>query len=97
MSRQRKITRTIEETKITVLALNVETAEPSYIECYTTDKETDENKMLKKLKKVYETDELKLVKITETETHTAVYEMSEIDFIKYGTMRKETGAEDESN
>ena len=97
MSRERKITRTIEETKITVLCLNVVTAEPIYKDFYTTEKETDRNKTLKKLKKLHETDELKLVTIVETETKTAVYEMSESDFIKYGKMRKETGEDNDSN
>lgn len=97
MSRERKITRKIEETKITVLTLNVVTAEPIYKDFYTTEKETDNNKILKKLKKMHDTDEIKLVSIVETETKTAVYEMSESDFIKYGTMRKETGADNESN
>lgn len=88
MSRERKITRTIEETKITVLALNVVTAEPMYKDFYTTEKETDHNKILKKLKKMHETEEVKLVSIIETESKTAVYEMSESDFIKYGTIRE---------
>ena len=97
MSRERKITRTIEETKITVLTLNVVTAEPIYKDFYTTEKETDNNKILKKLKKMHDTDEIKLVSVVETETKTAVYEMSESDFIKYGTIRVDAEQTKQSN
>ena len=85
MARKRVVTRTIESTKYEVMALNTETAEVLKLSFCITEKADTEEKMLKKLQKIVVEEEIKLVKIIESETVEQLYEISEEDFIKYAT------------
>lgn len=82
MAKERMITRTIEVTTYTVMTLNIETAEPRLIDCKITG--TVNADPMKVLKELYETETLKLVAITETVKETALYGMTEQDFIRLG-------------
>lgn len=82
MARERMITRTVEQTKVRVMALDVNTVEVHFIETtiggvYTTEA------LMKKLKNMYETEELKLVHIEQQETEEVLLGMTEEDFIRY--------------
>ena len=82
MARERMITRTVEQTRVRVMAINVNTVEVEFIECtiggvYTTEA------LMKKLKKMYDTEELKLVHIDKQETEEVLLGMTEEDFIRY--------------
>ena len=81
MARRRMVTRTINFTKAEVMTLNVETAEVSILEYRisgTFDNETD---LLKALKKAYETDYLKLAKVSVYETEEVLFGMDEKTFM----------------
>ena len=80
MAKERMVTRTIEVTTYSVMTLNIETAEPRVIDYKITG--TVNADPLKSLKKLYETDTLKLVAITGEAHETALYGMTEQDFIR---------------
>lgn len=80
MAKERMITRTIEVATYSVMTLDIETAEARVIDYKITG--TVNAEPLKYLKKLYETDTLKLVAITAEARETALYAMAEQDFIK---------------
>ena len=82
MARERMITRTVEQTKVMVMALDVNTVEVHFIETIIGGVYTTES-LMKKLKKMYETEELKLVHIEQQETEEVLLGMTEEDFIRY--------------
>lgn len=82
MARKRMVTRTVMQTTAEVMTLDVKTVEVHFIETtiggvYTTEA------LMKKLKKMYETEELKLVHIERHETEEVLLGMTEENFIKY--------------
>lgn len=96
MARRAIVTRTITGTQVTVLGLDTETAEPmnkTYILSGTYRKESkgadgkviestiDEKKLLKDVKKAYDTDTFTNVKIVNTQAVNKLYGMWEEDFI----------------
>ena len=97
MARRAIVTRTVSGTHVTVLGINVETAEPenrTYVlsGLYKVVDEKDENgtaikthfdekKALKDVKKAYDTDEFKNVKIVDHQQVDKLYGMWEEDFI----------------
>lgn len=93
MARERMVTRTVTQTTAKVMCLDVTTAEVSINE-YTiggTYKETD---MLKKCKKLFETDDFKLVHVESSEVKDILLGMPEEDFIRYAAVlppRKQQG------
>lgn len=84
MAKERTITRTITATHYNVFGVNTETGETNIYTYVLTGKISSE-KALKTLKKSHETETLKLVYIESTSTDTALYEMSEADFIAHAT------------
>lgn len=96
MARRAIVTRTVMGTQVTVLGLNTETSEPenrTYILSGTYRKETkdsdgkvinsvvDEKKLLKDVKKAYDTDIFQNVKIVDIQSVNKLYGMWEEDFI----------------
>ena len=80
MAKERMVTRTIEVTTYSVMTLNIETADPQVVDYKITG--TVNVDPLKYLKKLYETDTIKLVAITGEARETALYGMTEKDFIR---------------
>lgn len=81
MARKRMVTRTIMQTTAQVMTLNVTTAE---VQIYSYDiggQYTDEE-LLQKLKKIFETDTLKLVHIESQVCKDLLLGMTEEDFIR---------------
>lgn len=81
--RKRMVTRTIVSTDVTVICLNIETAEPTNA-TYTVAGQYDQKdyqKLLNKLKAKYDTDEVKLVSIVSTVKKEEVYGMAEDEFM----------------
>lgn len=80
MARIRMVTRTVEVNTYSVMACNIETAEVRVMEfkCGLVPVSVDP---LKYLKKLYETDTLKLVSVVSRETETVLYGMPEDEFI----------------
>ena len=83
MARKPMVTRTLISTSVTVLCLNVETAEPTNELFNIARTFKDDDKLMKALKAEHETDDLKLVHIVHKEEVEKLYGMSETDFMKY--------------
>lgn len=82
MARIPMITRTITITKATVMCLNVVQAEP-YTQVVTLPRSyKDDNALLKDVKPIIETDEIKAVHIVAKEESEILYGMPENDFIE---------------
>lgn len=101
MARRAIVTRTIAGTEVHVLGLNTESGQPEtqvYVLAGTYKKEikdesgkvisssVDESKMLKDIKKLYDTDTFVNVKIQSYSTTEKMYGMYEEDFIAHAMM-----------
>ena len=82
MARVRMVTRTVVGTKVTVLALNTETAEPQNITYELGGTYDDNVKLLKAVQKAYDTEVLKNVSVVLAEPFETLYGMEEVEFIK---------------
>lgn len=97
MARKRMVTRTIQQTTAEVMCLNVITAQVS-INTYTIGGSYDSDSLLKALKPIFETDELKLVAVQGYTEAEILLGMDEDEFIKHAKVlppRISTGKEAE--
>lgn len=93
MARERMITRAVTQTTAKVMCLNVTTAEVS-INDYTIGGAYTESDLLKRCKKLFETDEFKVVHIESSKVEEILVGMTEEDFIRYAIVlppRKQQG------
>lgn len=81
MGKKRMITRTITQTTAQVMTLNVTTAEVQILQ-YDIGGQYTDVELLSKLKKIFETDTLKLVHIESQVCNELLLGMSEEDFIR---------------
>lgn len=100
MARKPMVTRTIVTTKVNVLCLDINSAEPFNKDVTLPRTYKDEKKLLKKVEEVVNTDEVKAVHIVDKEEVETLYGMTEQDFITNSTIldpatRKELDAEKE--
>lgn len=100
MARKPMITRTIVTTKVNVLCLNINSAEPFNKVVTLPRTYKDEKKLLKKVEEVVNTDDVKAVHIVDKEEVETLYGMTEQDYITNATIldpttRKELEAETE--
>lgn len=97
MARKPMVTRTIITTKVTVLCLDINTAEP-FNETVTLPRTyKDDKKLLKSVEEVINTEEVKAVHIVDKKEIETLYGMTEQDFINKAkildpTTRKEAEA-----
>ena len=82
MARERMVTRTIIESKVTALVCDTESGVCTD-KVYTLSAVTEPEVALKQLRKLYNTDSTYIVKVKTVETSEVLYGMSEIDFIKH--------------
>lgn len=82
MARVPMVTRTIVTTKVNVMCLNVETAEPFNQVVSVPRTYKDEESLLKAVKKAAETDNIKCVHIVDSEQVETLYGMTEQKFIE---------------
>ena len=83
MARERMVTRTIEVLEVSALCMDIVKVEPIVKTLELTGMgEITSDKLLKALKKQYETDTLKVVSINSTNKREELYGMTEIDFLK---------------
>lgn len=95
MARIPMVTRTITTTKAIVMCLNVVQAEP-YTQVVTLPRTyKDDNALLKVVKPIIETDEVKAVHIVAKEEIETLYGMPENDFIKHATVLPKRGEKTE--
>lgn len=91
--RERMVTRTVTQTIAKVMCLNVTTAEVTINE-YTIGGAYTDSDLLKKCKKLFETDEFKVVNIESSKVEEILLGMTEEDFIRYAVVlppRKQQG------
>lgn len=81
MARKRMVTRTIESTKVTTLALDVTTSEPQNKTYNLSGVYDSDAKLLKAVQKAFDTDVLKNVHIVSHETIETIYGMDENAFL----------------
>ena len=82
MARRRMVTRTINFTVAEVMTVNVNTAEVLTTEYRVNGTFEDESALLKALKKLYETDFLKLVKVDNWHDTEVLFGMDETKFME---------------
>lgn len=82
MPRIPQVTRTIQTTKAVVLCLDINGEKPFNKEVVLPRTYKDEKHLLKEIKKLIETDELKAVHVVSTEVQETLYGMSEQKFIE---------------
>ena len=82
MARIPMVSRTITTTKVTLLCVNVNDGESENMVVTVPRTYKDDEKLLKAIRPMYETDELKLVHVLNKETQETLYGMTEAEFIK---------------
>lgn len=82
MAKPSMITRTVVGTKVTVLCLNTETAEP-FNDSVIISGKADDKTALKAAKKILDTDTVSVCKVVDLESVEKRYGMSEQDFIAH--------------
>ena len=85
MARERMVTRTVIQSTIEVMAVNVNTAEVSIIP-YKLGGMQDETEALKKLKNLFETEDIKFVHIESIISEELLLGIPEEDFIRLATV-----------
>ena len=80
--RKPMVTRTIISTDVTALCVNPQTAETFEQEFTLTGKIDDKDKVLKRVSKLYNTDDCTIVAIRNLKEVNELYGMNEADFIK---------------
>ena len=80
--RKPMVTRTIISTSVTALCVNPQTAETFEQEFILTGKIDDKDKVLKRVSKLYNTDDCTIVAIRSLKEVNELYGMNEADFIK---------------
>lgn len=83
MARVPMVTRTIITTEVNVLCLDIETGEPCNRSVVVPRTYKDDEKLLKKVKEVLETETLKPVHIVDKEEIETLYGMTEQKFIEH--------------
>lgn len=81
MARRKMVTRTITATETTCLCMNVTTAEPMNETYRLVGRFTDDEKLLKNLRKQYETDEHKIVAIVDKKETNELYGLDENEYL----------------
>lgn len=81
MARKPMVTRTIVTTRVNVLCLDIQTAEPFNKEVSLPRTYKDEKKLMKAVESVVNSDTVKAVHVVDQETVEKVYGMTEQNFI----------------
>lgn len=81
--RESMVTRTVLGTKVTVLAMDTNTCEPSNVTYEIGGSHVNDEKLLNKIRKEYDTEDFKIVKILCVEPFEKRYGMKESDFIAH--------------
>lgn len=81
--RESMVTRTVLGTKVTVLAMDTVSCEPCNVTYEIGGQHTNDEKLLKKVRKEHDTEDFKIVKILAVEPFEKRYGMKESDFIAH--------------
>lgn len=85
MARKPQITRTFKTNRVTVLCLDITTAEPQNVTVTLPRYISDEKKKMSAIKSAIETDTLKAVSIVDSEVIEQLYSMDEDFFLAHAT------------
>lgn len=83
--RESMVTRTVIGTKVTVLAMDTNTCEPTNVTYEIGGQHINGEKLLNKVRKEHDTEDFKVVKIVDVEPFEKRYGMKESDFIAHAT------------
>lgn len=98
MARYPMVTRTIVSTQVTVMCLDVVTAEPCNMVVTVARTYKDDEKLMKAVKPLVETEDLKAVHIVDKKEVETLYGMSEQDFMNHAkVLPPRKGTEKEEN
>ena len=86
MARKPMVTRTIVTTKVNVLCLDVQSAEPFNKVVTLPRTYKDDKKLLKKVEEIVNTNDVKAVHVVDKEEVETLYGMTEQDFITNATI-----------
>ena len=86
MARVPMVTRTITTTEVNVMCLDVENGDPINKEVTVLRTFKDDEKLLKEVKKIVETDAIKAVHIVDKREVETLYGMAEQEFIEHATV-----------
>lgn len=81
MAREKMVTRTITETNVSVMYVNVSTASVDYCDYKLAGTFDSNEAILKYLKKNFENEEIKIVNIVHVDTVDKLYGMPETEFM----------------
>lgn len=81
--RESMVTRTVLGTKVTVLAMDTNTCEPSNVTFEIGGSHVNDEKLLNKVRKENDTEDFKVVKILSVDPFEKRYGMKESDFIAH--------------
>lgn len=82
MARRKLVTRTITATKVTCLCMDITTAEPTNETYSIVGKFIDDEKLLKSIRKLHETDDHKIVAIVDKVETNELYGLDENEFLE---------------
>lgn len=99
MARVPMVTRTIRATEVNVMCLDVEKGEPFNKDVTVSRTFKDDEKLLKEVKKIIESDTIKAVHIVDKREIETLYGMPEQEFIEHAKVLppRETKKETENN
>lgn len=97
MARKPQVTRTITTTEVNVLCLNLETAEPFNMEVTLPRTYKDDEKLMKKVTEMVNTDTVKAVHVVDKREVENLYGMLEEDFVKYAQILPPRSQENTAN
>ena len=86
MARTPMVTRTIKTTEVNVMCLDVEKGETINKDITLSRTFKDDEKLLKEVKKIVETDSIKAVHVVDKREVKTLYGMSEQEFIEHATV-----------
>ena len=83
MARERAVTRTINAIEVSAICMDINTMENTIEVLSLTGEVPTDEQLLKKLRKLYETDTYKVVAIKNIKTTEKLFGMPEVEFLKY--------------
>lgn len=83
MARERAVTRTINAIEVTAICMDITTMETSEEVLSLTGDVPNNDQIMKKLRKLYETETYKVVAVKDIATTEKLFGMPEVEFLKY--------------
>lgn len=83
MARERQVTRTINAIEVVAICMSIKDMTPCEKTLSLTGDTPNNEQAMKQLKKIYETEDFKVVAVKEINVTEKLFGMSEIDFLKY--------------